>query len=146
MDGRPGFGPRLRSEPGNRGWCHGQGIRSPIAGPGTVRRQTRRGAWADTNWAKLPEERQQAREEAREIDLAKNGPESIQPVDPNTAAKDELETLPGVGEAIANRIIAERENGRFEKPDDLLRVEGIGGKTLARFKDRLVFAPPHPVP
>ena len=105
-----------------------------------------RGAWADTNWAKLPEERQQARAEAREIDLAKNGPENIQPVDPNTAAKDELTTLPGIGEAIANRIIAERENGRYEKPDDLLRVEGIGGKTLARLKDRLVFAPAHPVP
>jgi competence ComEA-like helix-hairpin-helix protein len=105
-----------------------------------------RGAWADTNWAKLPEERQQAREEAREIDLAKNGPESRQPVDPNTAAKDELTTMPGVGEAIANRIIAERENGRYTKPDDLLRVEGIGEKTLARFRDRLVFAPTNPVP
>ncbi|MFM7181416.1 MAG: helix-hairpin-helix domain-containing protein [Verrucomicrobiales bacterium] len=105
-----------------------------------------RGAWADTNWAKLPEERQQARAEAREIDLAKNGPENNQPVDPNTAAKDELAALPGVGEILANRIIAERVNGRFEKPDDLLRVEGIGEKTLARFKDRLVFAPTHPVP
>lgn len=105
-----------------------------------------RGAWADTNWAKLPEERQQAREEAREIDLAKNGPTNTQPVDPNTAAKDELQTLPGIGEAIANRIIAARENGRYAKPDDLLRVEGIGEKTLARFQDRLVFAPTHPVP
>lgn len=105
-----------------------------------------RGAWASTDWEKLPAERQQAREEAREIDIAKKGPENNQPVDPNTAAKDELETLPGVGEGLANRIIAERENGRYERADDLLRVEGIGRKTLARFQDRLVFAAPHPVP
>lgn len=105
-----------------------------------------RGAWADTNWSNLPAERQEARAEAMEIETAKNGPANTKPIDPNTAAKDELERLPGIGETIANRIIAERENGRFEKPTDLLRVDGIKERTLDRFKDLLVFAPPHPVP
>lgn len=105
-----------------------------------------RGAWAYTNWEKLPAERKQARDEAREIDIAKKGQALNLPVDPNTAARDDLTKLPGVGETLANRIIAERENGPYEIPEDLLRVEGIGPKTLDRFKNMLAFPPAHPVP
>ena len=105
-----------------------------------------RGAWADTDWQKLPEERRQARAEALEIEAAKNGPENNEPIDPNTSAREVLMRLPGIGEAIANRIIAERENGRFENANDLLRVDGIKEKTLEKFKERLVFPPAHPVP
>lgn len=45
----------------------------------------------------------------------------------NTATKEELMTLPGIGEKRAEDIIADREaNGPFRIPEDLTRVSGIG--------------------
>ena len=55
------------------------------------------------------------------------------PVAVNPADADELDTLPGVGEVIAQRIIEEREeNGPFYYPEDLMNVNGIGEKTLEK--------------
>ena len=52
-------------------------------------------------------------------------------VDVNTAGVAELERLPGVGPALAGRIVAEREaRGPFRSAEDLARVRGIGPKTL----------------
>lgn len=54
-------------------------------------------------------------------------------VDINTASKDELIKLPGIGEAMAERIIIYREeNGPFRKLDDLTEVKGIGKKKFER--------------
>jgi competence protein ComEA len=54
----------------------------------------------------------------------------------NTASSAELDTLPRVGPAMAERIIAWREtNGRFSSIDDLLNVPGIGDKTFESLKD-----------
>ena len=56
----------------------------------------------------------------------------FEPVDLNTADEAELDTLPGIGEALAGRIIAYREeNGPFETVEELLEVSGIGEKKLA---------------
>jgi competence ComEA-like helix-hairpin-helix protein len=52
-------------------------------------------------------------------------------INPNTAARDELMLLPGVGEVTANRIIQARP---FRKAESLLKVEGIGTKTLETLK------------
>ena len=42
-----------------------------------------------------------------------------------------LQALPGVGPALARRIVAHREaHGPFRRPADLLRVPGIGAKRL----------------
>ena len=55
------------------------------------------------------------------------------PVAVYSADADELDTLPGVGEVIAQRIIEEREeNGPFYYPEDLMNVNGIGEKTLEK--------------
>jgi competence protein ComEA len=91
------------------------------------------GAWAKTNWDMLPTERQAERQETEELGLAAAQPKLQQGkrINPNTAARDELMLLPGVGEVTANRIIQARP---FRKPDDLLNVEGIGPKTLERLE------------
>jgi competence protein ComEA len=89
------------------------------------------GAWAKTNWDKLPDERQAERQENAELALAA-GEAKLAPgdkINPNTAARDELMKLPGVGEVTANRIISGRP---YKKPSDLLNVEGFGPKTLER--------------
>lgn len=58
-------------------------------------------------------------------------------VDPNTAGREDLETLPGVGPVIAGRIIERRRREPFAVPGDLLSVPGIGPKTLERMLPRL---------
>jgi competence protein ComEA len=53
------------------------------------------------------------------------------PVDLNTAGQSELETLPGIGAGLAERIVTFRElNGPFVAPDDLLDVGGMTEKRL----------------
>jgi competence protein ComEA len=57
-------------------------------------------------------------------------------LDLNAADQAALESLPRIGPALAERIIAWREeNGRFQSVDDLLAVPGIGEKLLEGFRD-----------
>jgi competence protein ComEA len=54
----------------------------------------------------------------------------------NTATTDQLDTLPRVGPAMAQKIVQWREqNGRFASIDDLMNVSGIGQKTFDGLKD-----------
>jgi len=54
------------------------------------------------------------------------------PLDLNHASADEISRLPGVGPSLARRIVEERERrGRFESPDGLRGVLGMGPKKLA---------------
>lgn len=52
----------------------------------------------------------------------------------NSASSSELQSLPGVGPALAQRIIAERSRGRFASAEDLLRVSGIGKAKLEKMR------------
>jgi len=55
----------------------------------------------------------------------------IQIVNINTATKEQLMDLPGIGDVLAQRILDYRqEHGDFSAPSDLLNVSGIGEKTL----------------
>jgi len=56
----------------------------------------------------------------------------------NTADQSQLDTLPGVGPSLAQRIIQYREiNGPFKAIEDLKDVSGIGDKNFEKLKDRV---------
>ena len=60
----------------------------------------------------------------------------IKKVNINSANQEELETLPGVGPALAVRIIEYRNsNGKFEKVEDVQNVEGIGDSKFTNIKE-----------
>jgi len=58
------------------------------------------------------------------------------PLDLNRASVSELARLPGVGPGLAGRILAERERrGRFDSPEALRYVLGMGPKKLAAIRE-----------
>lgn len=53
----------------------------------------------------------------------------------NTANEEDLQKLPGIGPAMAARILEYRQqNGRFQTPEDLLQISGIGEKKFAKMQ------------
>ncbi len=75
-------------------------------------------------------------EEARSRPLAEG-----ETVDPNRAAAADLDRLPGVGPATAERIVAARDSAPFATPEDLLRVRGIGPATVEKVRPWLDLGP-----
>lgn len=56
-------------------------------------------------------------------------------IDINSATWVEWAQLPGIGQTLAQRIVADREtNGSFQSVDDLQRVKGIGPKTVEKLR------------
>jgi len=60
----------------------------------------------------------------------------------NTASVSELDSLPGIGPTLAQRIIDYREqNGPFINAEDIINVPGIGTGNYERFKDMITVGP-----
>jgi competence protein ComEA len=61
----------------------------------------------------------------------------------NTATAAQLETLPGIGPALAARIIEHRQkNGPFKKIEELMNIKGIGEKAFLKLKPLVSVTPP----
>ena len=63
-------------------------------------------------------------------------------VDINRAGKEELMTLPGIGEARAEAVIAYREeHGGFSSPEEIMKVPGIKEASYEKLKDKITAGP-----
>jgi competence protein ComEA len=61
----------------------------------------------------------------------------------NAATTTDLQKLPGVGAAMAARILEYRQkNGGFKKIEELMNVKGIGEKNFLKLKNLVMVAPP----
>lgn len=64
------------------------------------------------------------------------GKQSLAKISINTASKEDLETLPGIGPSMAQKIIDHRNSqGLFQRIEDIMKVKGIKGKLFDKIKD-----------
>jgi len=77
--------------------------------------------------------------------LAGAAQEAAPRLDLNRASAQDLESLPQIGPALAERIVQFRtKHGAFRSVDDLLKVQGVGEKILAKLRERLTVGGPKP--
>lgn len=97
-----------------------------------------------TRTSRTQREKAQAKSSLGESALGKSGGAKagpgrnnsmMQSVRINSASAGELQQLPGIGPALAQRIVETRNSGRFSSAEDLLRVPGIGKAKLAKLRD-----------
>ena len=92
----------------------------------------------DGQQLKVPEkERSNSNVDKSKADMSKNGG-SGELVNINTADEKALDTLPGIGPAMAKRIIEYRETeGLFQSIEDIKKIRGIGDAKFEKLKDKI---------
>ena len=66
-------------------------------------------------------------------------------IDLNTATLSQLDSLPGIGPVIAERILELREkSGPYKRIEDLMNIRGIGEKKFLKLKDLITVTTPKP--
>ena len=97
------------------------------------------GIWSESNPDRIAELRAKQRSEESELEKIKNQVTKAKvpqgPLDLNTATKKELQSIKGIGPVLAERIIAGRP---YRTVDDLLKVKGIGTKSLEKIRAYVV--------
>jgi comEA protein len=74
--------------------------------------------------------------------VAKKKPPA-KPVNINTATSEELQQVPGIGPATADKILQMRKSyGAFKSVDDLLAIRGLGPKRLEKMRKYLTVGKP----
>ncbi len=97
------------------------------------------GIWSESNPDRIAEFRAKQRSEDQELkelqSQAKTAKFSDGLLDINTASKEELESIKGIGPILAERIIARRP---YKTVDGLIKVKGIGSKKLEKIRPYVV--------
>ena len=93
------------------------------------------GIWSECNPDQIAELRSKQRSEDQELkELQGQVKKTLSPqslLDLNTASKEELQSIKGIGPVLAERILASRP---YRAVDDLLKVKGISAKTLEKVR------------
>jgi len=102
-----------------------------------------KGIWAVTDWNHIVNDRAEERRESAELQtVLKDSQSTPAAIDPNTATAEELQTLPGIGEKLAERIIEARAKNPIRSIDDLLTIKGLTPKLGEALKPKLQFSTP----
>ena len=84
-----------------------------------------------------------AAQESGRVPAPKPSAASVIPVNLNTATTAQLESLPGIGPATAERIVEYRqEHGGFKKIEELMNVRGIGEVSFLKLKALVTLTQP----
>ena len=79
---------------------------------------------------------------AASLDAGRKKPPA-KPVNLNTATSEELQPVPGIGPATADKILQVRKSyGAFKSVDDLLAIRGLGPKWLEKMRKYLIVGKP----
>jgi DNA uptake protein ComE-like DNA-binding protein len=105
----------------------------------------RRGIWSVTDWTHLAADRAEERRESAELQTVLKDSQSTAAIDPNTASAEELQSLPGIGKKLAERIIEARTKNPIRSIDDILAIKGITPKLIESLAPKLKFSTP-PIP
>jgi DNA uptake protein ComE-like DNA-binding protein len=103
---------------------------------------SKKGIWSVTNWNELPADRADERRESTELQTVLKDSQSTAAINPNTATAEELESLPGIGEKLAERIIEARKIKPLQSIDDLLAIKGVTPKLVESLAPKLQFSTP----